>query len=361
MHACTKHRSLGVVSAVEVVSVCRASVPWFLWLLSATISIAAAQTPIVQLGAPSTAASLPNSSANTGNIVQEKSAATSAPFPRELVEFVAEPADAVFAGAGSGNWDARIRERGWIVRENSSYRMWYTGIDPNSPLLKLGYATSPDGLIWTRYDNNPIYALNWIEDMMVVRHSGVYYMFAEGMLDQAQLLKSADGVSWERIGQIDVRKKNGEPIDPGPFGTPTAWVENGVWYFFFERRDLGIWLATSTDMKIWTNVQDEPVIELGPAGYDSAQVALNQIIKHGNYYYAYYHGAGALQAETGKRLWCTCIARSTDLIHWEKYEHNPLFPLEENKSSGIVVHDGQQYLLYTMHDQVRRHVPTRRK
>ena len=46
-----------------------------------------------------------------------------------------------------------------------------------------------------------------------------------------------------------------------------------------------------------------------------------------------------------------------NLIHWEKYAKNPLFPLEENKSSSILVQDGQRYLLDTMHDQVRRHVP----
>ena len=46
-----------------------------------------------------------------------------------------------------------------------------------------------------------------------------------------------------------------------------------------------------------------------------------------------------------------------DLIHWEKYAMNLLFPLEENKSSGILVNNGRRFILYTMHDQVRRHSP----
>jgi predicted GH43/DUF377 family glycosyl hydrolase len=279
-------------------------------------------------------------------------------FPKELVDFAPDPKKPVFTGAGPGHWDVRIRERGWILREGDQYRMWYTGFErDSSPLLKLGYATSPDGIHWKRHDRNPIYDEHWVEDMMVVRHEGTYYMFAEGKGDQAQLLTSPDGIRWRRVGQLDVRKKNGEPIEPGPYGTPTAWVENNVWYLFYERRDLGIWLATSKDMKIWTNVQDDPVIPLGPGDYDKEQVALNQIIKYNGRYYAYYHGAGAPLPGTRKRLWCTCVATSDDLIHWEKYAKNPLFPLGENKSSGIVVHDGQRYLLYTMHDQVVRHVP----
>jgi beta-1,2-mannobiose phosphorylase / 1,2-beta-oligomannan phosphorylase len=51
------------------------------------------------------------------------------------------------------------------------------------------------------------------------------------------------------------------------------------------------------------------------------------------------------------------VAVSDDLIHWTKYEGNPIFPLEENKSSGILVHDGKQFRMYTMHDQVHVHFP----
>jgi predicted GH43/DUF377 family glycosyl hydrolase len=281
-------------------------------------------------------------------------------FPPELVDFVAEPKTPVFTGAGPGHWDARIRERGWILRENGLYRMWYTGYDAKGSMMKLGYATSPDGVHWTRYEKNPIYDLHWVEDMMVVPYQGRYYMFAEGLADRAQLLVSEDGLNWTRLGQLDVRRKNGEPIEPGPYGTPTAWVENGVWYLFYERRDLGIWLATSSDMKVWTNAQDEPVIGLGPGAYDKEQVALNQIVKYHGRYYAYYHGAGAPLPDSQTRLWCTCVATSTDLVQWEKYAGNPLFPIEENKSSGILVDAGGRFLLYTMHDQVYRHVPRSR-
>lgn len=57
---------------------------------------------------------------------------------------------------------------------------------------------------------------------MVVRHQGTCYIFAEAKGDQAQLLPSPDGIHWQRVSQLDVRKKNGEPIEPGPHGTLTA-------------------------------------------------------------------------------------------------------------------------------------------
>ncbi len=276
-------------------------------------------------------------------------------FPPELVDFAPYTANPVFTAQGTGHWDVRIRERGWILKEGDTYKMWFTGHEgKRGGLMMLGYATSPDGLNWTRHAGNPVYREHWTEDMMVIKHDAVYYMFAEGLHDRAQLLTSQDGVTWTRLGQLDVRLTNGRPINPGPYGTPTAWLENGVWYLFYERRDLGVWLATSKDLKVWTNVQDEPVLSLGPDNYDKDQIALNQIVKYGGRYYAYYHGLGRGASPRG---WCTAVATSTDLIHWEKYPGNPLFPLKENKSSGILVHDGKQFRLYTMHNEVHVHFP----
>lgn len=275
-------------------------------------------------------------------------------FPTEMVRFKAAENNPVFKGRGEGHWDLRIRERGWIMREGETYHLWYTGYDGSRTGLRmLGYATSTDGVQWKRHSDAPLDNQHWIEDMSIVKRGDTYYMFAEGFQDQPHLFTSQDAVNWRRVGQLDVRLANGDPIEEGPYGTPTIWVEDGTWYLFYERRDLGIWLATSKDRKVWKNVQDEPVITPGPSSYDEHLVAMNQIVKHNGRYYAYYHGSSTNKPG----LWSTNVATSKDLIHWEKYGENPLFPLEENKSSGILVHDGQQYRMYTMHPEVHLHLP----
>ncbi len=276
-------------------------------------------------------------------------------FPRELVDFKPYSSNPVFQAAGAGQWDVRIRERGWILKEGDEYRLWYTGYDGTREGQKmLGLATSRDGIHWERHPQNPIYRDHWVEDMMVLKHEGVYYMFAEGAQDQAHLLTSPDGVRWRREGPLDVRLNNGDPIPPGPYGTPFAMVKDGVWHLFYERRDAGIWLATSKDRKVWTNVQDEPVLKPGPQGYDKLMIALNQVIQRNGRYYALLHGTGS---ETLPRLWATGVAVSDDLIHWTKYPGNPLFPVEQDKSSGVWVPDGDRFRLYTMHNEVHLHLP----
>jgi sucrose-6-phosphate hydrolase SacC (GH32 family) len=275
-------------------------------------------------------------------------------FPAKLTHFLPYEKNPVFRGAGDDAWDAKIRERGWIIRDGDAWRMWYTGYDASAnPQLMLGYATSADGLTWMRHPGNPIYREHWVEDMMIVKHGETYYMFAEGKDDQAQLLTSRDGLQWKRVGALDIRTTNGQPITAGPYGTPTAWFEDGTWHLFYERGDQGAWLAKSKDLKVWTNVQDEPVLAIGPDSYDRLMIALNQIIRHDGRYYAYYHGSGTAEKP---RLWTTNLAVSTDLVHWKKFSGNPLLPERENKSSGIVVHDGKRFRLYTMHPEVNVHL-----
>jgi hypothetical protein len=282
-------------------------------------------------------------------------------FPNELTRFDPIPQNPVFQAQGEGHWDVKIRERGWIMRDGDNWRMWYTGYDGTRPGQKmLGYATSSDGLAWKPHPQNPIYREHWVEDVCIIPHEQTLYMFAEGEGDRAQLLTSKDGITWSRIGQIDIRMVSGEPISEGPFGTPTAWYEDGTWNLFYERGDKGIWLARSKDLKVFTNVQDAPLIVPGPDEFDHDLIAMNQILKHAGRYYAVIHGAKKPDDPSKPTLWATGLAASQDLIHWTKYSGNPLRPISENKSSGLLIHDGEKFRFYTMHGKVDVHFPVKR-
>ena len=267
-------------------------------------------------------------------------------FPRELVQFKAISEKPVFTGTGQETWDKQIRERGFILKEGKQYHLWYTGYSPASPLKLLGYATSKDGLAWQRTSSQSIHPGQWVEDVCVLRWKGNYYMFAEGEGDIAHMLISKDRVHWEEQGNLDIRMRDGSPIKLGPYGTPTVFRAKGLWHLFYERDDRGIWLATSTDLKTWTNVQDEPIISMGPDAYDAFAVAMNQVIYYKGLYYGFYHAS----AFKDWHEWSTNIAVSADLIHWKKYDQNPILGL--NQSSGMVLKNGRGFRLYTMHRKV---------
>jgi hypothetical protein len=295
--------------------------------------------------------SLAISLAVLGAVYGNGARAQEAPFG--LVDWKPIAGNPVFAGTGVNTWDRKIRERGYILAgDDRIFHLWYTGYDRDRPeTMSLGHATSPDGVHWTRDPRNPIFTGSWVEDMCVVRQDGVFQMFAEGRNDIAHRLSSSDGVHWIDHGSLDIRRTDGSPLSPGPYGTPTAWYENGTWHLFYERRDEGIWLATSRDLKMWTNVKDDPVIARGPEAYDAAAVALNQVVRRGGYYYGFYHAT----ADTSEREWTTNVARSRDLMHWEKYPGNPI--IKNNCSSAILVATPSGDRLYTMHPDVKAYEP----
>jgi hypothetical protein len=275
-------------------------------------------------------------------------------FPPELVRWRLEPGTPVFSGRGAPHWDARIRERGWIFREGGVYHLFYTGYNDDAVRTRrLGHATSHDGKTWTRDAANPLSGTGeWVEDMCVVRHEGLYHMFAEGAGDIAHHLTSPDLVRWTERGALDIRRADGTPIEPGPRGTPFVLIRDGVWNLFYERGDQGVWLARSGDGAVFTNVQDDPVLALGPGAYDQHAVALNQVFERDGVFYALYHA----NATRPWGDWTTCLARSRDLIHWEKYAGNPI--IAGNRSSAILVSGPEgEPLLFTMHPEVQRFVP----
>ncbi|HNR41758.1 MAG TPA: hypothetical protein PKL65_05970 [Bacteroidales bacterium] len=279
----------------------------------------------------------------------DKTAVKGDPFPKEMVEFVPYENNPVFTGTGQDTWDRTIRERGFILNENGTYKLWYTGYNgPDTVTKYLGYATSPDGINWTRYEGNPVYNKRWTEDMFVFREDNNYVMYAEGRNDVAHILISEDGINWQDQGDIKILTTKGDTI-PGPYGTPTVWHENNLWYLFYERNDDAIWLAVSNNQKTWVNFQDEPVLERGPENYDSGAVAVNQILKFRGRYYMFYHATSDPSwIEPGNSaVWTSNVAMSEDLYHWTKYPGNPI--VEGDHSSPVLVPDGDKFRLYTMH------------
>ena len=271
-------------------------------------------------------------------------------FPSEMVHFVSYKGNPVFTATGTNTWDNEIRERGYILKEDGMYHLWYTGYTNIDSVKWLGYATSPDGYNWTRYKDNPIYNLGWVEDMCVIKSDGMYYMFAEGKGDTAHMLISTDRIHWTEQGNLDIRKADGTGLSKGSYGTPFVIKEN-VLCVFCEKDRVVIWLATSKYLKVWTNVQDDPVLKMGPEQYDRYAVAMNQVVKYNGRYYGYYHAS----AYKDWHEWSTNLAMSDDLVHWKKFSGNPI--VGNNKSSGILVNDGKRYKFYTMHPEVNVYFP----
>lgn len=119
------------------------------------------------------------------------------------------------------------------------FRMWYSGGEQYEPDA-IGYATSPDGIHWTKHEG-PIFqadpASHWesykVTACQVLVWQGWYYMFYIGFrdIDHAQigLARSKDGISgWQRL-----------PSNPIISPTPGGWDSDACYKPFAIYDDAG--------------------------------------------------------------------------------------------------------------------------
>ena len=92
-------------------------------------------------------------------------------------------------GAGweaNGVWWPVVMYEPGETNASKKWKMWYVGSDGS--LLKIGYAYSADGLIWTKFANNPVVSVGaggtWDDEQVVpcaiLKENSTYYLFIQG-------------------------------------------------------------------------------------------------------------------------------------------------------------------------------------
>ena len=135
-------------------------------------------------------------------------------------------------------WDAQLR----------LFRMWYSAGEQYEPDA-IGYATSPDGLHWTRLAANPIFrpapALLWehhkVTACQVLRHGGWHYMFYIGFRDvdhaQIGIARSPDGITgWQRLPANPILGPTEGGWDHDACYKPFAIFDGRRWLLWYNGR-----------------------------------------------------------------------------------------------------------------------------
>ena len=113
----------------------------------------------------------------------------------------------VIEPGSDGRWDSGEISPGDVIFDGETYKMWYSGRFPSWG--NIGYATSPDGLTWTKYRYNPVLGRGsfgawddkavWMPDIMLI--DSTYHMWYSGRLNGNYRLgyaTSPDGVKWRK-------------------------------------------------------------------------------------------------------------------------------------------------------------------
>ena len=227
-----------------------------------------------------------------------------------------------------GSWDGDSISDASVIKENGQYKMWYSGQTYGATsvddVFKIGYATSPDGIHWTRYSENPVLtpgSLGSWDDRRVWRPSVIstgsgYVMYyrgaavAEGSQAKAGVATSSDGIHWTKTTVLTMpagssgwdaySRQVGALNIGGVMRSGNTYIMSYSSIKAQSSTPAQIGVASSEDGTNWTPYPDNPVItygtsggwDSGPGGVGAGNFAGSMILAAQSQYYVYYAASG---------------------------------------------------------------------
>ncbi|MBI3192857.1 MAG: T9SS type A sorting domain-containing protein [Ignavibacteriae bacterium] len=152
----------------------------------------------------------------------------------------------------SGDWDDEGVWAPYVLFENNSYKMWYQASD--STYSNIGYATSVDGKNWTKYTSNPVLEHGNVSDFdyytvgepSVVHHGSSFHLWytstSSSMVNAIGYATSLDGITWTKYGNGPVHS-----------ASPSSWDDTRVARasVMFKDSLFHMWYAGNTNVGTW--------------------------------------------------------------------------------------------------------------
>jgi beta-1,2-mannobiose phosphorylase / 1,2-beta-oligomannan phosphorylase len=245
----------------------------------------------------------------------------------------------ILSGGAPGAWNRNVMRPCVLFNTDSSrYEMWFTASDGT---WETGFATSKDGINWTMYPTAVLsptpgtWDENWVQAPAVIRENGQYKMWYSSYRNIPPVYPYSIGYATSPNG-IDWTKYSGNPVlgpgtaaweAGGPYSCAVMPIPGGykMWYAGSDSTESNhsMGYATSVDGITWQrDTVHNPVLNYGTTGqWDSPYVGFPNVLQIGNTYYMWYTGNKSGAGEP-RRIG---VATSNDSgITWTKYPYNPV-------------------------------------
>jgi hypothetical protein len=243
---------------------------------------------------------------------------------------------------GSGTWDeGKIGPLSVIKMGAADYRMWYEGVNLAFTVAAVGYATSTDGTTWTKYASNPVmspsvgWEVNEVAPGTVIWDgtAGLFKMWFHGggpggATRDIGYATSSDGLTWTKNAgnPIFTQGTGGQWDDFTVHDACVVKVGNGdyrMWYLGRQSgTDQAIGLATSSDGISWTRDVSNPVLQSGAGGqWDDGPIYGLWVMRGlpGATFHGWYAAHKADFSDSG-----IGYVSSPDGINWTRAANNPV-------------------------------------
>lgn len=287
-----------------------------------------------------------------------------------------------------GTWDSGFVSAPAVIYADGVFHLFYVGGSgtPYDSRGAVGYATSTDGLVFTRHPANPVLA---IDPAVEGRGVGAVVALHEGANWILYLnLRPSTGQEGFGAGFAVLRATAPEPIGPWtldaapalPQSAPASWdtwiapasvvrtPDSYRLYYTGWGTFTGLTgMATSTDGLTWFKTDDpntarrpfdesDPTFWSGQNGAWDSALAVTPVVLHDGYGWLMFYSGGSSSDPDVEffRQYRTGLATSVDGITWERYGDAPIlagpegFPGFSPWVTSAVLVDGTVYLYYTI-------------
>lgn len=241
----------------------------------------------------------------------------------------------------AGQWDEHLDYIGSVLYYDNQYHMWYNGYT-NSHIWNVGYATSPDGINWTKDSNNPVFgageAGSWDQDYatcgdvtMINDTLHMWYTGYKGYWDQSAIghAYSTDGVNWTRDpGNPVLTLEMDGSVESGWMMIDEVVYDGNHFHMWYEAANMGATEgqtghATSTGGSEWTVDPSNPAILPGNSeDWDYPVIGLPEVVYDGSIFHMWYAGGNINPSRTYDIGYATSTDGSSGT--WVKYSGNPV-------------------------------------
>ena len=235
-------------------------------------------------------------------------------------------------GANTKFDDTGVTFNSVAQKADLTYHAYYQGEDSTDHVGGFGLATSADGTTWARHSTDPIFTVGtagqWddfaIGAPVAWREGASWYMIYSGNREVGTTMKlglatSSDGITWARSGSNPVLAGTAATWDAGGIIATSIIKVGSTYHLFYWALPYGdgtcIGKATSTDLITWTKEPTNPILE--PLGGDGHEIlSPNVFIRNAIWYMFYQEDQNAAEGANQK---CRIhLASATDGINFTR-------------------------------------------
>jgi predicted GH43/DUF377 family glycosyl hydrolase len=262
-----------------------------------------------------------------------------------------------------GDWDeSNVFNPGAVILIDSIFHMWYTGHegDDLSANIQIGHATSPDLVTWTKDTNNPVLSMGpggtwddtWVAGSYVVYDGKEYHMWYSAYNGSHGIrighATSPDGVTWTKDPLNPVLTFETGKWDDPRVEISTVIFDGTTYHMWYSGGGYFSWqtgYATSEDGSTWTKYPNNPVLREGPEGsWDDKFVAWCSVMDSAGIKYKMWYCGGETEltgsigyAESDARLpalWVksNTLVDATDTVVAEIFKDGIIYIVPEGTS-----------------------------